>query len=157
MRHDADFKIIRMIPHPRTTTANGQTVSAATYGTTGSTKGTVDLRGWDRAQIIIEKQAGTAQKLSKVYLGTQSAATTLWASTTPLPGFTSGIVLSSVTTSAAQWLVNINLAELSNRKAFLNCKVTTSTTSGNVDVSVLLMRGKQFPPATTGFTSVQQV
>jgi hypothetical protein len=157
MRYDADFKIIRMIPHPRTTTANGQTVSAATYGTTGSTKGTVDLRGWDRAQIIIEKQAGTAQKLSKVYLSFQSAASTLWASSTPITGFTSGIVLSSVTTSAATWLVNLNLAERSDRKAFLNTKITTSTTSGNVGVTCILTKGKEFPPGTTGFTTVQQI
>lgn len=153
MRHDENIKTIVMIPGPRTTTANGASVSAATYGTTGSTKGLVDVRGWDRARIRILKQTGTAQKAT-VRLAFQSASTTLFVSATALSGTTSGIVMNGVTTSGIQNLYDINLASYSGLKAFLNCKVTTSTTSGNVTVLCDLVRGEQFPPSTTGFTTI---
>jgi len=155
MRHDRNFKLVRMIPAPRTTVANGQTVSAATYGSGGhGTMGIVDTLGWDRALIEVSKQAGTAQKLSKLHLGMQSGPATLWASCTPLSGYTSGIVLSNVTASAATWLIDINLAGYASRKRYLNCKVTTCTTSGNVDVKCRLTRGEQFPPSATGYTTI---
>lgn len=153
MRHDENTKLIRMIPAPRTVTANGQSVSAITYGSSGETKGIVDVRGWDRARIEISKQTGTAQKAT-VRIGFQSAKTTLFVSATPLSGTTSGIVMNGVTTSAITNLVDINLANYSGLKAFLTCKVTTCTTSGNVDVKCHLARGEQFPPSTTGYTTI---
>lgn len=159
MRHDRNVKVVRMIPAPRTLTANGATVSAQTYGSGGNgLKGIVDtLAGgveYDRVLVEISKQTGTAQKLSTVKLGMQSGAATLFASCTPLSGYTSGIVLSAITLSAVTYLIDINLAAYGSRKRYLNCKVTTCTTSGNVDVRARLIKGSQFPNATTGYTTI---
>lgn len=156
MRHDRNMKVVRCIPGPRTVTANGATVSAASYGSGGhGTKGIVDTLGWDWVRLEIRKQAGSAQKLSKVKVGFQSGAATLFASCSPLSGRTSGIVLSNVTASAAIWRVEINLAGYASRKRYMNTQATTSTTSGNVDVTAYLFRGEQVPPSTTGFTTSQ--
>lgn len=155
MRIDRNMKFKRMIPGPRTVTANGATVSAKTYGSGGhATLGVVDTLGWRRMRVELSKSTGTAQKLSKFYLGFQSGAATLWASCTPLSGFTSGIVLSSITTSSVTYAWDINLAAYKNRKRYLNCKVTTSTTSGNIEVRAYELDGEQFPPSTTGYVSI---
>jgi hypothetical protein len=158
MRLDRAYRFKRMIPAPRTTTANGQTVSAASYGSGGhASRGIVDTLGYARVRITLSKQTGTAQKLSKFYLGMQSGAATLWASCTPLSGFTSGIVLSSITTSSVSYAWDINLRQYPNRKRYLNCKVTTSTTSGNIDVRAELLEPETFPPSTTGYVSITNV
>lgn len=162
MRHDRNVKVVRMIPAPRTLTANGATVSAQTYGSGGNgLKGIVDtLAGgveYDRVLIEISKQTGTAQKLSAVRLGMQSGANSVFTAAcgcTVLSGYTSGIVLSAITLSAVTYLIDINLAAYGSRKRYLNCKVTTCTTSGNVDVRARLIKGSQFPNATTGYTTI---
>jgi hypothetical protein len=158
MRIDRNLRMKRMLPSVRTTTANGQTISAATYGSGGhATLGVVDTQGWRRVRVEVSKQAGTAQKLSKLYLGMQSGATTLWASCSPLSGYTSGIVLSAITTSSVTYAFDINLTGYRSRKRYLNCKLTTSTTSGNVEVRAYELEGEQFPPSTTGYTSITNV
>lgn len=158
MRIDRNMQVKRMIPSPRTTTANGQTVSAKTYGSGGhATLGVANTQGWRRCRVEISKSTGTAQKLSKVYLGMQSGANTLWASCSPLSGYTSGIVLSNITLSSVIYAFDINLAAYRSRKQYMNCKVTTSTTSGNIEVRIYELEGEQFPPSTTGYTTITNV
>lgn len=156
-RNDRFYRRRMLLPMVRTTTANGQTISAATYGSGGATgtTGIMDLQGYRRVHVIVAKQAGTAQKLSKLKLGFQSGAATLFASCSPLTGVTSGIVLSSITTSRASYLIDIDLTAQSNLKRYLNCLLTTSTTSGNILVEAYGVDPEQCPPSTTGFTSVQ--
>lgn len=155
MQHFLNQKVVRAIPAPKTTTANGHTVSAATYGSGGNgLKGIVDTTGYDYAVIEIRKSSGTAQKLSKVKIGFQSGPTTLFASCTPLSGLTSGNILSaSPTTSGLMIGYGIALNQYSLRKRYMNTQLITSTTCGNVDVSVRLIRGDTFPPSVTGYSS----
>lgn len=152
MRQDQDIKWVNMIPAPRTTTANGQSVSAASYGTGGSTKGIADIRGYRRAVVFVTKQTGTAQKAS-VRLAFHSGSSTLFVSATPLTGTTSGLVLDGVTTSAICNRYVLDLTKLASTLAYMTAKVTTSTTSGNVGVYCMLTNAEQFPPSTTGFTT----
>lgn len=160
MRLDRAFRMKRMLPAPKTTTANGQTVSAASYGSGGhATKGILDTQGWGRVRIEVSKSGGTAQKLSKIKFGMQSGATTLFASCTPLSGYTSGVLLSGITTSAVAYAYDINLRAYRSRKRYLNCQLITSTTSGNVEVRAFLSEPEQFPvaDASNGYVSITNI
>lgn len=154
IRHDEDLKVVRLIPAPRMVTAAGVTASAATYGSGGhGTKGIADTLGWRRARIEIKKSSGSAQKLMWVKLGFQSGAATLYASCTPLSGYTSGIIFSGITTSGYARLFDIDLSSYSGRKRYINCQIRTCTTCGTVDVTCNLTNGEQFPPSTTGYAA----
>lgn len=149
-----DEKVIRMIPAPRHATANGATASAKTYGA-GTLEthrsGIVDTAGWDVAVIEVRKSAGSAAKASW-RIGEQSAAATLFASTTNL----ASAVACGITTSRAAYRYVIDLRN-SARKRFLNAILVTSTTCGMTDITCRLQRGETFPATTTGFISTTTI
>lgn len=146
-----DVKVKQMLPGRRTTTANGMTTSAATYGSGGHTSlGIFDMQDCEDVEVWMLKQTGTAQKAS-VRLYEQSGAATLIASATALA---SGMI-SAITTSGyiARFIIKNHAA----RKRYLNAICVTSTTSGNVTVLAFGHRNRQSPPATTGIALTRNV
>lgn len=156
MRQDRRIRRWRMIPGVKVTNT---TASAATYGSGGNgTLGIVDTRGLSRVRIEVSRgKTGTASKIKSVHIGFQSGATTLMASSTLLSGYTSGNVFTSTTASGNIYAFDINLLTISNRKRYLNCKVVTSTTSNNICVDAFGTELEQFPPSTTGYTSITNI
>jgi len=152
MRRDRADKVIQMIPTRKITNAS---VSAGTYGSGGNgTKGIVDTAGYDLVRVEVSHGVGNT-KLTKFHLGFLSAPNFAIASATLFSGLTSGIVLSNKTASQSVYGFDLYLPGITHKR-YMTCKLTNSTTSCPFSVTARLRMANEFPPATTGFTSLTQ-
>lgn len=154
MRHDKDYKLVRLVPLQKMT--SGTAVSAITAGSTGSTVGEADTTGWARCRLEIAFKARTnnACKIKTVKIGFASAASTLFASSTVFSGRASGIVVSAITTKCGCYAVDFALSTNASNKRWMNSKIVYSGgTSAEVELRAYLYKGEQFPAGTLGYTA----
>lgn len=146
MIHNRDVRITRMIPGAK----NANTaLSSITYGSAaGAIRGTADMAGCDLALILVTHNVGNATKnIWRFYEA--SAATTKTGSATIITGFTAS---NTVSTAIYGYYYNPNA-----HKRFLSCKLSAVTSSTWGEVLCIHGRNEQFPPATTGITTVTEV
>lgn len=146
MLHNRDVRITRMVPGAKV--ANSSTSSIVYGSAAGALRGNADMAGCDLALIIITHNVGHATKnIWRFYEA--SAATTKTASATAITAFTGS---NTVSTAIYGYYYNANA-----HKRFLSCKLSAVTSSTWAEVLCIHHRNEQFPPATTGFTSVTEV
>lgn len=154
MQYFQDVKTIRMIPmqHGALTTAAGDAVSAASYGSGGSTsgRGIVDTQGADFAIIKLFRAKGNASKIRTWKIGHQSGAAAVFSATCGTSIIASALQCGFTTSNTChKYVINLRGAAY---KRYLNAKVNTCTTSTEVEIQCDLVFLDSFPPSGGCFT-----
>lgn len=118
----------------------------------GGSSGAVDMLGYGRALVIVQKEARAGQNgkvVARVAHATTSAIT--YASATAITGG----ILSTVATAIAEYdCFDIDWTGKGRWLRVRTSAVTASTTHG---VSVLRVEGTRIPPSSTGFTQYKNL
>lgn len=146
MLHNRDVRITRMVPGAKV--ANSSTSSIVYGSAAGAIRGNADMKESDLALIIVTHNVGHATKnIWRFYEA--SAAATKTVSATIISSFTGS---NTVSTAVYGYYYQPNA-----HKRFLSCKLSAVTSSTWAEVLCIHGRNEQFPPATTGFTSITEV
>jgi len=113
--------------------------------------GTVDMNGFSRALVIVQKEPRTGQAGKVVCRVGHGTSTVTYANSTAITG---GILSTAAVSTAEYDCFNIDWTGKGRYLIVRTSAVTASTTHG---VSVLACEGDKIPPSTTGFTQYKNL